>query len=147
MTEPKPFAIVDSNVVIYAMINNLSSKQTHEACLQLIEDGFKGKLACILAINNVIVVEVFTVLKRTVNSIVAESRVGQLLKSRRIEFLHISREECQSAIRWAKETNIPVNDALIGANAAKHSGFIYTVDEDHFSRISKFGIKIVNPVK
>ena len=107
----------------------------------------KGELDYVLAINTVIVVEVFSALTKMLSCSEAESRLSLLLKSRRIEFLSISKEECESAIRWANEKNIPVNDALIGANAAKYAKVVYTVDEDHFSRLKEFGVKLTNPVK
>jgi len=146
-SETKPLAIVDSNVIVYAMAENLYSKQFHQSCLNLIDRGFKGEIDYVLAVNNVIIIETFSVLRKILSCKEAESRVSLLLNSRRIAFLQISKEECQSAIQWAKDKNIPVNDALIGANAAKYASLIYTVDEDHFNRLGEFGIKITNPVK
>jgi predicted nucleic acid-binding protein len=111
--EAKPFAVLDSNVIVYAMADDVSGGQYHQCCLQLVEKGFKGELDYLLAVNPVIVVEVFSALRRILSCNEAESRVSLLLRSRRIVFLPISKEECQRAIQWAKEKNIPVNDALI----------------------------------
>lgn len=142
----KPFAIVDSNVIVYAMAD-VSGGQYHQACLSLIEKGFKGELDYVLGINPVIVVEVFSVLRKILSCNEAEARVSLLLRSKRIVFLQISKEECQTAVRWAKESNIPVNDALIAANAAEYAQLVFTVDEDHFKKLEKYGVKISNPVR
>jgi predicted nucleic acid-binding protein len=143
----KPFAIVDSNVIVYAMVNDVSSSRYHQTCLSLIEKGFKGELDYVLGINPVIVVEVFSVLRKILSCNEAESRVNLLLRSKRIAFLQISKEECQNAIKWAKEKNIPVNDALIAANAVEYAQLVFTVDEEHFKKLEKYGVKISNPVK
>ena len=145
--ETKSLAVVDSNVIVYAMVNDLATRRHHQTCLDLVEKGFKGDLDYVLAINPVIIVEVFSVLRKILNCKEAEARVGLLLRSRRIAFLPISKEECQLAIRWAREKNIPVNDALIGANTAKYAQLIYTVDENHFKKLEEFGVKINNPFK
>lgn len=142
----KPFAIVDSNVIVYAMAD-VSSSQYHQTCISLIEKGFKGELDYVLGINPVIVVEVFSVLRKILSCNEAEARVSLLLRSKRIAFLQISKEECQTAIGWAKEENIPVNDALIAANAAEYARLVFTVDEDHFKKLEKYGVKISNPVR
>lgn len=117
------------------------------AALSLIEKGFKGELDYVLSINPVIVVEVFSVLRKILSCDEAESRVSLLLRSKRIAFLQISKEECRTAIQWAKEKNIPVNDALIAANAAEYGQIVFTVDEEHFRKLEKYGVKISNPVK
>ncbi len=143
--ENKPFAIIDSNVIVYAMTSNLYSKHIHQTCLSLVENGLKGKLDFILAINPVIVVEVFSALRKILSCNEAEERVKLLLRSRRIAYLTISKEECQKAIQWAKQTNIPLHDALIGANTTKYAKLAFTVDEEHFKKLEKFGVEILNP--
>ena len=143
----KPPAVVDSNVIIYAMTTDDHEKRSHEACLNLIDRGFKGQLDYILAINDLIVVEVFSALRKILSPVEAESRVSLLLRSRRITYLSISSDECVVAIKWAKGKNIPINDALIAANAAKHAELIFTADEEHFRRLEEFGVKLVNPIK
>ena len=145
--ESKPFAIIDSNVIVYAMIKDYPIKLCHEKCLSLLEKGLKGELDYILALNPVIVVEVFSALRKLLDCNEAESKVGSLLRSRRLAFLPISKEACQNAVQWAKEKNIPVNDALIGANMAEYAHLIYTIDEDHFKKLKEYGVKILNPIK
>lgn len=129
------------------MTNDVSYRQYHQPCLRLVESGLKGELDYILAINNVVVIEVFSVLRRILICSEAESRISLLLTSRRIAFLPISKEECQNAVQWAKDKNIPVNDALIGANAVKYADVVYTVDEDHFKKLEDQGVKLINPLK
>jgi predicted nucleic acid-binding protein len=146
-TKTNPLAIVDSNVIIYAMTENSPNRNFYETCLNLIESGFKGKLQYTLAINAVIVIEVFSSLRKILTSNEAETRIQQLLRSRHITFLLISKEQCQSAIQWAKEKNVPVNDAIIAANMVENASLIYTVDEDHFKRLENYGVKICNPIK
>ena len=146
-TESKPFAIIDSNVIVYAMIKDYPIKLCHEKCLSLLEKGLKGELDYILALNPVIVVEVFSALRKLLDDNEAESKVGALLRSRRLAFLSISKEACQNAVQWAKQQNIPVNDALIAANMTEYAHLIYTSDEEHFNKLKEYGIKIANPIR
>jgi predicted nucleic acid-binding protein len=76
----------------------------------------------------------------------AENKVGSLLRLRRLGFVPISKDNCQTSLRWAKEKNIPVNDALIGANSLEHASIVYTLD-NHFKKLEEYGVKTINPVK
>lgn len=145
--ESKPLALIDSNVLIYAMVTNYPTTQLHLKCLALVEKGLKGELDHVLAVNPIIVVEVFSVLRKMLSLDEAESRVSSLLRLRRLAFLTVSKENCQSAIHWAKEKNIPVNDALIASTAELNAELIYTMDEEHFSKLESHRVKIVNPTK
>lgn len=146
MSESKRHALLDTNVIVYAMVTDYSDR-LHRKCLALVEKGLKGETDYILALDPIIIVETFSVLKETLGYTEAESRVSTLLRSRRIDFLLTSREACQNAVRWAKEKAVPVNDAMIGANAAEHSALVYTADEGHFKKLEKYGVRIVNPTK
>ena len=143
----KPLAILDSNIIVYAMVEDYPNKLHHNKCLMLLEKGLKGELDYILTLNPIIVVEVFSALRKLLNLPEAEFRVCSLLRSRRLMFLSISKEACQNSVRWAKEKNIPVNDSLIGANMVESASLVYTVDEDHFKKLEEHGIKILNPTK
>jgi len=145
--EAKPLAIVDSNVIVYSMITNYPNKLYHKRCRTLLEKGLKGELDYILSLNPIVVVEVFSALKRLLNWNEAEFRTGSLLRSKRIALMSISREAAQNSVRWAKEKKIPVNDAMIGANMVEQADLIYTVDEDHFKKLEDYGVKINNPIK
>ena len=145
--ESKPLALIDSNVLVYALVTNYPTTQLHIKCLALVEKGLKGELDHVLAVNPIIVAEVFSVLRKMLSCDEAESRVSSLLRLRRLAFLTISKENCQSSIQWAKEKNIPVNDALIASTATQHAEMIYTMDEEHFSKLEGHGVKIVNPAK
>ena len=142
--ESKPLAIIDSNVLIYAMIKDYPDKEQHEKCRALLETGLKGKLNYVLAVNPIIVVEAFSVLRKLLGYDEAEFRINTLLVSRRIGFLSISKEACQNSIRWAKEKRIPINDALIAASMAQYAELIYTVDEVHFKKLEGY-VTILNP--
>ncbi len=142
--DSKPLAIVDSNILIYAMLKDYPNREKHQKCLSLLELGLKGELNHILAINAIIIVEVFTVLRKLLNDVEAETRINTLLSSRRLAYLSISKEACQIAVRWAKKTNVPVNDALIAASMLDNSRLIYTADEDHFKKLEE-DIIICNP--
>lgn len=143
--ESKPLAIVDSNVMVYAMIKNYPDKERHEKCLALLERGLKGELNYILTVNPIIIVEVFSVLRKLVSCNEAELRISAILRSRRLGFLSISKEACQTSVQWAKEKNIPINDAMIAANMAESAKLIYTVDEEHFKKLEGYNVKILNP--
>ena len=114
--ESKPLSLVDSNVIIYAMMKDQTDKRCHEKCLTLLEKGLKGDLKYILTVNPVIIVEVFSVLRKLEGCELAEFKTSSFLQSKRLSFLSISKEACQKSVLWAKEKNIPVNDALIGAS-------------------------------
>jgi len=145
--ETKPFAILDSNVIVYSMITDYPNKFYHRRCRILLEKGLKGELDYILSLNPIVIVEVFSALKRLLNLDEAEFRTSSLLRSRRIAFLSISKKAAQHSVRWAKEKNVPVNDAMIGANMVEYADLIYTIDEDHFKRLDEYGVKILNPIK
>src|SRR4030042_641942 len=119
--ESKPLSLVDSNVIVYAMLKEHADKQFHEKCLTLLEKGLKGELDYTLTVNPIIIVEVFSVLKKLEGCDLAEFKTTSLLSSKRLVFLPISKEQCQSAIQWANEKNVPVNDAVIGANMVENA--------------------------
>ena len=146
IVESKPLAIVDSNVIVYAMIKDYPDKMQHEKCLALLERGLRGESKYILTVNPIIIVEVFSVLKKLLNRNEAEFRVSALLRSRRLGFLSISKEACQNSVQWAKEKNIPVSDAVIAASMIGHAQLIYTVDEEHFKKLEGYNVKILNPI-
>jgi predicted nucleic acid-binding protein len=143
--ETKPLALVDSNILVYAMLKDYPDKARHEKCLSLLEKGLKGELSCILAVNPIIVVEVFTVLRKMLSCSEAQSRISSLLDSRRIGYLSVRREACQTAVQWAKQANIPVNDALIAASMTDNAQLIYTADEEHFRKLEEYNVTIINP--
>lgn len=145
--QSKPLALVDSNILVYAVIKDYPDKAQHEKCLSLLERGLKGELNHILAINPIIVVEVFTVLRKLLSCSEAQSRISNLLSSRRLAYLSVTREACQIAVQWAKTANIPVNDALIAANATGNAQLIYTADEEHFKKLEAYNITTLNPTK
>lgn len=145
--EMKPLAILDSNIIVYSMITDYPNKLYHRRCRILLEKGLKGELDYILSLNPIVIVEVFSALKRLLNWNEAEFRTGSLLRSKRIVFLSISREASQNSVQWAKEKRIPVNDAMIGANMVEQANLIYTIDEDHFEKLEEYGVKILNPIR
>lgn len=129
------------------MIKDYPNELYHRKCLTLLENGLKGELEYILSLNPIVVVEVFSALRKLLNWSEAEFRTGSLLRSRRIAFLSISKEACQNSLMWAKEKSVPINDAMIGANMVEYAHVIYTVDEEHFKRLEEHGIRILNPIK
>jgi len=145
--EAKPFAILDSNVIVYSMVSDYPNKLYHRRCHLLLEKGLKGELNYILSLNPIVAVEVFSALRRLLNWNDAEFRTGSLLRSKRIAFLSISKEASQNSLRWAKEKLVPVNDAMIGANMVEQADLIYTIDEAHFKKLEEYGVKILNPIK
>src|SRR4030065_2020821 len=74
--ELKPLAIVDSNILIYALIRDYPTKLDHEKCLGFLEKGLKGELEYTLAVNPIVVVEVFTTLRRLSMRDDAEKKLG-----------------------------------------------------------------------
>jgi len=147
VVKAKPLAILDSNVIVYSMITDYPSKTFHAKCRNLLERGLKGELDYILSLNAIIVVEVFSALRRLLNWSEAEFRTGSLLRSKRIAFLSISREASQNSVKWAKEKGVPVNDAMIGANMVERANLVYTADEDHFRKLEEYGVRFINPLK
>ena len=133
--ESKRLALVDSNILVYALIKNYPDKEQHERCLALIDRGLRGQLDYCLAVNSTIIAEVFTVLKNMLNISAAEERMTTLLNSKHIAYLSISKKACQNAVKWATKHNVPVNDALIAASAAESAPTIYTNDEEHFKKL------------
>jgi predicted nucleic acid-binding protein len=128
------------------LIRDYPTKLDHEKCLGFLEKGLKGELDYPIAVNPIVVVEVFTTLRRLTSCDDAENKVGSLLRLRRLGFVPISKDTCQTSLRWAKEKNVPVNDALIGANSLEHASIVYTLDE-HFKKLEEYGVKMTNPTK
>jgi len=142
--ETKPLALVDSNIIIYALNMDYSDQKCHEKSLALLEKGLKGQLNCTLALNPIITVEVFAALRKILGCSIAESRISNLLQSRRLGYVSISREACQIGLKWATKHNVPVNDAIIAASAAESAPTIYTNDE-HFKKLETHRLTIINP--
>jgi len=145
--ESKLLAILDSNVIIYSMVTDYPNKTYHDKCFNLVEAGLKGDLEYILSLNPIVLVEAFSALIRLLDWSQAEFRVSSLLHSKRIAFLPISKEASQLSVQWAKEKEVPINDAMIGANMIDIAALIFTVDEKHFKRLKEYGVKFVNPTK
>jgi len=127
------------------MVKDYSDNRLHHKCLEFIEKGLTGKLDYALALDPIIVAETFSILRKTLDCDDAEFRVNTLLRSDRITFLSTSKEACQNAVQWAKEKNMPVNDAIIAADAHEYSAPVYTMDEEHFKKLGKYGIRMINP--
>lgn len=127
------------------MFKDYPDKEKHQKCLNLLQGGLKGELEHILVINPIIIVEVFTALRKLLNTIEAETRTSALLNSRRIGYLTITKEACQKAAQWAKKVNISINDALIAASLTDNTKLIYTADEEHFKKLEEFNVSILNP--
>ncbi len=127
------------------MLKDYPDREKHQKCLNLLQRGLKGELDHILALNPIIVVEVFTVLRKLLSNIEAETRINTLLNSRRIGYLSITKEACQIAVQWAKKANVPVNDALIAASMTDNSNIIFTADEQHFRKLEGLNIEVFNP--
>jgi predicted nucleic acid-binding protein len=142
--ETKPLAIVDSNILIYALNMDYATQECHEKCLSFLDRGLKGQLPHTLALNPIIVAEVFTVIRKLLGCNEAETRINGLLQSKRLGYISISKEASQTGIQWAKKHNIPVNDALIAASAKEQAPTIYTTDE-HFKELQTHKITIINP--
>lgn len=128
------------------MLKDYPDKARHEKCLNLLERGLKGELKYVLAVNPIIVAEVFTVLRKLLSCSEAESRISTLLSSRRLGYLSVTRKACQNAVQWAKEHNIPVNDALIAAST-ESAQILYTADEAHFRKLESHNFTIINPIE
>jgi predicted nucleic acid-binding protein len=145
--ESKALALVDSNILVYALVKDYPDKERHQKCLTLIDKGLHGQLDHYLAVNSTIIAEVFTVLKNMLNINATEERMATLLNSKHIAYILVSKEACQNAVEWATQHNIPVNDALIAASAAESAPIIYTNDEEHFKKLERYNIIINNPTE
>ena len=144
-SESKLLALVDSNILVYALIKDYPDKERHEKCLTLLDRGLRGQLDYCLTVNSIIIAEVFTVLKNMLDTDAAEARMSTLLNSKHIVYLSISKEACQNAVEWATKHNVPVNDALIAACAQERAPTIYTADEEHFKKLQTRHLIIINP--
>jgi len=82
----KPIALIDSNIIVYAMVKDYSDNRLHHKCLEFIEKGLTGKLDYALALDPIIVAETFSILRKTLDCDDAEFRVNTLLRSDRITF-------------------------------------------------------------
>jgi len=140
-------ALIDSNIAVYALVKDYPTKKIHEKCLKLLERALKGEVNMILCLNPIMIVETFSALVKLLGIVEAEYRVSSLLNSKRLAFLTVSRSSSESAVHWAKESEVPVNDAMMGGIAVEHSAIVYTADENHFRRLRKYGVTFRNPIK
>ena len=139
--------LLDSNVAVYALVKDYPTKSIHKMCLKLLEKGLKGGTSMVLCLNPIMLVETFSALAKLLGLAEAEYRVSSLLRSKRLGFLTISRSASESAVSWAKESEVPVNDAMIAGLAVEHSAIVYTADERHFNKLKKYGVTFRNPTK
>lgn len=139
-------AILDSNIAVYALVKDYPTKKIHSVCLKLLERGLGGEIAT-LCLNPVMVVETFSALAKLLGLGEAEYRMSSLLRSNRLTYLTISRSVAEKAVRWARGSKVPINDAIFAGLALEHSAVVYTADERHFSRLKKYGVTFRNPVK
>ena len=142
----RSLALLDSNVAVYALVKDYPTKKIHKACLKLLERGLKAE-AIILCLNPIMLVETFSALAKLLGLAEAEYRVSSLLRSKRLGFLTISRSASENAVSWAKESEVPINDAMIAGLAIEHSAIVYTADERHFNKLKKYGLTFRNPTK
>ena len=77
----------------------------------------------------------------------AEYRLLSFLRSRRVGFLTASRLASEKAVTWAKEAEVPVNDALMAAVAVENAALLYTADDKHFTKLRKYGVVFKNPIR
>ena len=140
-------ALLDSNVAVYALVKDYPTEKIHKRCLKLLERALKGEIKTIFCLNPIMIVETFSALAKLLGIAEAEYRVASLLSSKRLAFITVSRAASQSAVHWAKESEVPVNDAVMAAIAMEHAAVIYTADENHFKRLRKYGVTFRNPIK
>ena len=138
--------LLDSNVTVYALVKDYPTKKIHKMCLKLLEKGLKGEIA-VLCLNPIMLVETFSALAKLLSLAEAEYRISSLLRSKRLGFLTISRPTSESAVSWAKESEVPVNDTMIASLAVENSAIVYTADERHFNKLKRYGVIFQNPIK
>ena len=138
--------LLDSNVTVYALVKDYPTKKIHKMCLKLLEKGLKGEIA-VLCLNPIMLVETFSALAKLLSLAEAEYRISSLLRSKRLGFLTISRPASESAVSWAKESEVPVNDTMIASLAVENSAIVYTADERHFNKLKRYGVIFQNPIK
>ena len=138
--------LLDSNVTVYALVKDYPTKKIHEMCLKLLEKGLKGEIA-VLCLNPIMLVETFSALAKLLSLAEAEYRISSLLRSKRLGFLTISRPASESAVSWAKESEVPINDTMIASLAVENSAIVYTADERHFNKLKRYGVIFQNPIK
>lgn len=127
--------VVDSNIWIFGEIANAPE---HESAVKGYESLIKKDT---VAINAVIVSEVFHKLSRLFDREVAYSRVINILQNPSIEWLELGRNTSISAVRLAKNVQIKINDALIAEQALEVGAKIFTDDAD-FNKIN--GLKVIH---
>lgn len=142
--EPQ-LGLVDSNVLVYALVKDYPSAEVHAKSLELIEKGLKGQLGRTLCLSPIVVVEAFFAITRLLDLAQAEFRILSFLKSNRIGYLTASRSASMKAVTWAKEAAVPLNDAVMAAIAVENSALLYTADYEHFSKLKKYGVAFSDP--
>lgn len=121
--------LIDSNVWIFAEIANSPENS-------LAVDGYKKYLKTDkVAVNPIIISEVFHKLSVLFDKDIAFSKVAKILQNPSIEWLDMHRETASEAIKLAKETGIRINDAMIGAQALERKAKVLTDDIKDFRKL------------
>lgn len=126
--------IVDSNVWIFAEIIN---GPEHEAAVKGYESFMKKD---VVAINAIIVSEVFHKLSKLFDSDLAYARVNNILQNPSIEWLDMRRNTSLRAIKLANNSKMKINDAVIAEQALEFNAKIFT-DDKNFKRVK--GLTVV----
>ncbi len=125
--------IVDSNIWIFGEIDNAPE---HEAAVKRYKSITEKDT---VAVNAVIISEVFHKLSRLVDKDMAYARVSNILQNYSIEWLDIARSTAMGALNLSKSSNLKINDALIARQALELGADIFTDDLD-FRRVNGLGL-------
>ncbi len=128
---------VDSNILIFASIDNYPEK---EFAIKKLEEITRNNT---LAVNTIIVSEVFHKISVILNRAEAIKCMESLLESDNIAYLPIQKETVKGAIILAANHHMRINDALIAQHVfdSKCEG-ILTDNVKDFKKID--GLKIIN---
>lgn len=128
---------VDSNILIFA---ELDEYPEHKLAVNKIDEISHNNT---LAVNNVIISEVFHKLSALLNRREAKKKVEGILESSHIKYITIEKSTVKSALDLPEKYNIRINDALIAQHVfdAKCDG-ILTDNVKDFKRIR--GLNVIN---
>ncbi len=128
---------VDSNILIFA---ELDEYPEHKLAVDRIDKVSRNSL---LAVNNVIISEVFHKLSALLSRCEAKKKVERILESSYINYIPIEKSTIKAALELPEKYQIRINDAII-AQHVFDTGYdgILTDNVKDFKRIS--GLNVIN---
>ncbi len=138
-------ALIDTNILVYAY--DISEKEKHSACKELVELCWKREVAYAISIQNIseFFVIVTTKIDRPISIEEAQRSMERIIAFNNWIKIKPEPTTLPEAIKMCREYRLHYWDALLAATMRENRIFkIYTENEEHFNKIP--WLKAMNPI-